>query len=274
MRFGSRALRATLLGAVLVMVSRGLAAPPPEPLTVDVDATRAIGSLEPFWASQIIHPTENPTADVRNSEFGSAFLVDWVSRHIDMKQQNNRHFEGFTFCASGYERAPAHDFMGYRTLHTKNGFHKPILNAYKLLDRLSGKLVPAAITPADSGVRAFAATSDERVSVVLVHFRHNDIKSEGESRTARLKIALPWSSETPVEIAQWCVDKNHSNAYTAYKEIGSPEKPTAEQISAVKKRMELELLKPAERTTCRDIAGVDVELSSNGVVLVEFAKMP
>jgi hypothetical protein len=30
---------------------------------IQVDATRAIGNLEPFWASQIIHPTERLLTD-------------------------------------------------------------------------------------------------------------------------------------------------------------------------------------------------------------------
>jgi xylan 1,4-beta-xylosidase len=216
---------------------------------------------------------KKPTADVRNSEYGAAFLADWVGRHIRMRRENDRTFASFTFCASGYEKPPERDFMGYRTLHTKSGFHKPILNAYTLLGKLAPELVKADTVPSGGHVSAFASRETGRVTVVVVNYQHDQIdSSKGESSAVALKIETPWPPAAKVTVSHWRIDGRHSNAYTAFKEIGSPASPTPEQIAAVKARMGLELLEPARQTDCAELGALAFELPCNAVSLVEVVR--
>jgi xylan 1,4-beta-xylosidase len=215
---------------------------------------------------------ERPTADVRNSEYGSAFLVDWVARHVRMRQENGRHFESFTFCASGYEKAPAQDFMGYRTLDTKSGFHKPILNAYKLLNKLAPELVLVKVASLEGPVSAFATRGSDRIAVLIVNYQHDQLDGRGASYPVALTVVSPWGPDVAMTLQHWRIDKTRSNAYTAYKEAGSPANPTPAQIAEVKGRMGLELLEPARQMTLADWDGLTFEMPCNAVSLIELVR--
>jgi len=43
-------------------------------------------------------------------------------------------------------------------------------------------------------------------------------------------------------VQRYRLDETHSNAYTVWKAMGSPQRPTAEQVAVLKKAGELELL--------------------------------
>lgn len=215
---------------------------------------------------------ERPTADVRNSEYGAAFLVDWVARHVRMRQENDRHFESFTFCASGYEKAPARDFMGYRTLDTKSGFHKPILNAYKLLNKMAPECVAVTTDPSDGPVSVFATRDGGRMTVLIVNYQYDQIDGNGVSYPVKLEVIPPWGPAVAVTLKHWRIDKAHGNAYTAYKKAGAPANPTPEQVAAIGSSMMLELFEPEKSLSGTQLAGFSFELPCNAVSLIEIAR--
>jgi xylan 1,4-beta-xylosidase len=221
-------------------------------------------------ASGNIGIAQKPTADVRNSEYGAAFLATWVERHVRMRQERDRHFRNFTFCASGYEAPRARDFMGLRTLDTRNGFHKPVLNAYKLLNRLAPELVPSVTSPADGPVSAFATRDGKRITVLVTHYRHDRIHGEGDPIPVKLDIAPHWPPGRTVTVQHWRIDREHSNAYTVFRELGSPKAPTPEQIATVKKGMHLELLEPVRNMDSATPVSLRFDLPPNAVSLLEF----
>jgi len=216
--------------------------------------------------------SEQPSADIRNSQYGAAFLVTWVERHIRLRQKDDRHVESFTFCASGYEKTRALDFMGYRTLDTKSGYHKPILNAYKLLSRLAPELVPCDTVQSDGHVSAFATRGASKVTVMMTHFQNDQIDSRGVPQPVLLTIASPWPPGTKVTLRHWRIDGSHSNAYTAFKAMGSPRSPTPSESDAIKKRMGLELLEPARLMTGADWSRLAFDLPCNAVSLIELVR--
>jgi xylan 1,4-beta-xylosidase len=65
------------------------------------------------------------------------------------------------------------------------------------------------------------------------------------------------------------IDENHSNAYTAWKKLGSPEWPGEEQIAAMKKQEHLERLTPdtLQRATNGRLC-LSFELPVHGVSLL------
>jgi len=191
-----------------------------------------------------------------------------------MRRENDRHFASFTFCASGYEKPPAHDFMGYRTLDTKNGFHKPLLNAYKLLHKLAPELVPVEVSSSGVSVAAFATRDAERVTVVLVNYQPDQFQNRGAGAPIRLNLTPPWAPGTRVLVRHWRIDDQHSNAYTAFKELGSPDHPTAEQIATIKQRMELEQLEPPRSLTTAALGNLTFALPCNAVSLIEVTRLP
>lgn len=213
-----------------------------------------------------------PSADIRNSEYGAAFLVSWVGQHIRLRQENDRKIEKFTFCSSGYEKIPEYDFMGYRTLHTKNGFHKPILNAYKLLNRLAPNMVKVEMTPNRNDIIAFTTGDKNRITIMAVNYQAERIDNDGPACLLNIGLVTPWKAGTNLRVKHWRIDRTHSNAYTVFKELGSPKLPNPIDIDYIKSRMDIEQLEPARRTTVKDLGNIRVTLPCNAVSLIEITK--
>ena len=215
--------------------------------------------------------SQKATADIRNSQYGAAFLAAWVERHVQMRQENDRKIEGFTFCASGYETIAASDFMGYRTLHTKNGFHKPILNAYKMLSKLDSDLISVTVNT-KSNVTAFATREKDKITILVINYQHQHPFNDGISEQISLKVKPQWAEEENVTINHWRIDERHSNAYTIFKELGSPELPDPIQIDAIQKRMDLELLESPQQMNSKETIDLKFYLPCNAVSLIELIK--
>lgn len=213
-----------------------------------------------------------PTAEVRNSEYGAAFLTSLVARHIEVRQKNDRLLDGFTFCSSGYETIPAHDFMGYRTLDTKSGFHKPILNAYKLLHRLGPELLDVQAHNTNKHISTFATKDKDKISIVVSNYQHDRIQNDGVNYPIELQIDTNWKDNTKVTITHIRIDKHHSNSYTAFKEAGSPNLPNPLQIDAIKNRMHLEELNEPILMTVKELASLKFDLPCNAVSLIEISR--
>lgn len=210
-----------------------------------------------------------PIADIRNSQYGAAFLAAWIERHIRMREENDRKIEAFTFCASGYETIPEYDFMGYRTLDTKNGFHKPILNGYKLLKKLGTELIPVQ-TKTDKHIFSFATRDENKISVVVVNYQDEHPFNDGISKMISLQVKPHWTASGNVTVKHWRIDEKHSNAYTVFKELGSPKLPDPMQIDAIKQRMDLELMETPQQIKSKDKIDLKFYLPCNSVSLIEF----
>jgi xylan 1,4-beta-xylosidase len=216
--------------------------------------------------------SSKPSADIRNSQYGAAFLTTWVERHIRMRQENDRKIESFTFCSSGYEKIAATDFMGYRTLDTKNGFHKPILNAYKLLYMLAPELVEVKTNSSNKFIKAFATSDAKRITIVVTNYQYNQINNEGVSYPVELNIETRWKPGTKVTLKHWRIDQDHSNAYTAFKKLGSPVLPNPIEIDAIKSKMEPELIEAPLAMSSDELKKIEFQLPCNAVSLIEITK--
>jgi xylan 1,4-beta-xylosidase len=213
-----------------------------------------------------------PMTVVRNSEYGAAFLTTLVAKHIKLQQENDRNIRQFTFCSSGYEKIPEHDFMGYRTFDTKSGFQKPILNAYKLLFKLAPEMVKVEKNNSNDHVSAFATCDEKRITIVVTNFQNERINNDGEAYPVSLAIESSWQKGTEVTVKHWRIDASHSNAYTAFKKLGSPALPNPLEIDAIKSRMQLELLENPKTKRIGDLKNIEFQLPCNSVSLVEITK--
>ena len=214
-----------------------------------------------------------PMTVVRNSEYGAAFLTTLVAKHIKLQQENDRNIRQFTFCSSGYEKIPEHDFMGYRTFDTKSGFHKSILNAYKLLYKMAPEMVKVEMNDSNGPISAFATHDDKRITIVVTNYQNEQINNEGEAYPVSLAIESSWKKGTEVTVRHWRIDASHSNAYTVFKKLESPLLPNPLEIDAIKSRMGLELLDNPKTERVEDLNdGIDFQLPCNSVSLVEITK--
>ena len=153
-------------------------------------------------------------------------------------------------------------FEGFRSLAT-NGIDKPVLNVFRMFGLMSGQRVSAVSTGAvgldtmlREGVRGAAdvdalATRGDRGAAVLV-WNYHDIDGPASAAETMVTMRGVPAGVHRVLLEQYRLDDTHSNAYTAWKAIGSPQHPTAEQIMALKAAGQLQLLDSPEWLEVKD----------------------
>jgi xylan 1,4-beta-xylosidase len=143
-------------------------------------------------------------------------------------------------------------FEGFRTLAT-NGVDKPILNVFRMAGLMSGERVSTSSTGQVSlddilsaGVRqapdvdAFATKADREAAVLQWNYHDDDVAAPGAS--VRITIAGIPAGVKRVLLQHYRIDDTHSNSYTVWKEMGSPQTPSAEQYARLKAAGQLQLL--------------------------------
>jgi xylan 1,4-beta-xylosidase len=142
-------------------------------------------------------------------------------------------------------------FEGFRTLAT-NGVDKPVLNVFRMAALMSGDRVATTSTSQiplndilKDGVKgspdidAFATKSASEAAVMLWNYHDDDVPAVGSEVTV-VVAGLP-AGVHRVLLEHYRIDQTHSNSYTVWKSMGSPQKPTAEQVEQLKASGQLEL---------------------------------
>jgi xylan 1,4-beta-xylosidase len=147
-------------------------------------------------------------------------------------------------------------FEGFRTLAT-NGIDKPVLNVFRMAGLMSGERVTTSSTgkvPLDdilgSGVRqapdvdALATRTERQAAVMLWNYHDDDLPAPGADVEVTIE-GIP-TGVRKVLLEHYRIDGTHSNSYTAWKAMGSPQSPTEEQYARLKEAGQLELLSSPE----------------------------
>jgi xylan 1,4-beta-xylosidase len=191
-----------------------------------------------------------PQNAYRNGPLYAAYTAAAMKGIMDLSARNRGHVEGmltwaFEFEGQGY-------FEGFRTLAT-NGVDKPILNVFRMAGLMRGERVEAASSgaiPLDAmlakGVREkpdvdVIATRDDRGVSILVWNYHDDDVAGPNAAIALSAEGLP-SGARRVLMKHYRIDANHSNAFSVWKGMGSPQEPTPEQQRRLEAAGQLQLL--------------------------------
>lgn len=173
-------------------------------------------------------------------------------------------------------------FEGFRSLST-NGIDKPILNFFRMAALMDGSRVgtgsEAAISldakmadgvAGPSDIDAMA-TANPREAAILLWNYHDDEKG-GTAAAVDIDVKGLPKSAGRIKVTHYRIDDTHSNAYTAWKAMGSPQNPSAQQIAELKTREGLELLESPYWINA-DSNGVRLhtDLPSHAVSLVQLS---
>jgi xylan 1,4-beta-xylosidase len=172
-------------------------------------------------------------------------------------------------------------FEGFRSLST-NGVDKPILNFFRMAALMKGDRVAVTSTGGTSaqaiiaqGVRGrpdidAMATTDGRTAAVLLWNYHDEEKpAPGAVVTVSVK-GLP-AMATRVRLTHYRIDDTHSNAYTVWKAMGSPQNPAPAQFAELKAKDGLQLLEsPRWLTPSNGEVDIPTELPRNAVSLMQL----
>jgi xylan 1,4-beta-xylosidase len=143
-------------------------------------------------------------------------------------------------------------FAGFREL-ASNGLDKPVLNAFRMLGMLSSQRVEATSSGqlateqvvregvrAQPEINAIATRKAHEIEVLVWNYHDDDIPSEPASIGLTIS-GLP-DGVARGSLKHFRIDSSHSNAFTAWKDSGSPQPPTADQYKKLESAGQLQLL--------------------------------
>jgi xylan 1,4-beta-xylosidase len=143
-------------------------------------------------------------------------------------------------------------FEGFRTLAT-NGVDKPVLNAFRMFGLLGSSRLAVESAGALPGaqvvkegvrgtpdVNAIATRKDREVDVLVWNY-HDDETPASAAPIDLVISGLPRDLHRSM-LEHFRIDSTHSNAYAAWRQMGSPSSPSAEQQQALESAGQLQLL--------------------------------
>ena len=192
----------------------------------------------------------------RNGTMYSSYTAACFARKYDLAEKHAVNLDGALTWAFEFEDQPY--FAGFRSL-ASNGIDKPVLNVFRMFSQMHGHRLAVhsdhAIALEEivrSGVRAqpdisgLATMDNNSVSIMLWHYHDDDLP--GPAAEITLTIAGLEAAKDSAKVEHFRIDEDHSNAFAAWKKMGSPQQPTPAQYAQLEKAGQLAVAGPPETT--------------------------
>ncbi len=207
----------------------------------------------------------------------SSYTAASFPRKLDLAERHGVNLDGALTWAFEFEDQPY--FAGFRSLAT-NGIDKPVLNVFRMFSRMDGERLkvtsPGAVALNDmlkKGVRgqadvsALAARSEKRITVLAWHYHDDDLPGAA----ADVRIVLDGAPAGVPQVVRTLIDQTHSNSFTTWLSMGSPQSPTAEQIQILEASSQLaQATDKTAVTSHRDQVEIQFSLARQAVTLLEL----
>jgi xylan 1,4-beta-xylosidase len=192
----------------------------------------------------------NPANNYRNGGLYPAYTAAAFKALFDLQDRHGVNL--ISMLSWSFEFEDKDYFEGFRSLAT-NGVDKPILNLFRMLGLMSGDRVrtrSSGAVPLDAlvsnGVRqtpdvdAFATRDSRSASVLL--WNYHDVNLPAPAEPVHVSVqGLPAEAHR-VLLQHFRIDDSHSNAYTVWQAMGSPQHPDAAQYAKLQSAGQLETL--------------------------------
>jgi xylan 1,4-beta-xylosidase len=210
---------------------------------------------------------DNPANTYRNWPLYASYTATAMKALFELQDETKVNL--IAMLSWSFEFEDKDYFEGFRTLAT-NGIDKPVLNLFRMAGLMSGERVGTTSSGqiplgdlVKTGVRqapdvdAFATKADRDAAIMVWNYHDDDLPAPATDIQVIVTGIPPGVKRVLLE--HYRIDETHSNAYTAWKNMGSPQSPTPEQYAQLKQAGQLELLTSPE--------WLDVE---NGSVSIEL----
>ena len=221
-----------------------------------------------------------PQNAYRNGTLYPTYTAVAVRSMLDLAERYKMNLQGILTWAFEFEGQPYFD--GFRTLAT-NGIDKPVLNLFRMLGLMQGDRVEVQSSGASNlneilergvervpDIDGLAAKSARNITVLV--WNYHDDQVPASDTPVKLKVAGVPAAVKRLLLRHYSIDQSHSNAYTVWQEMGSPQNPTAEQYAKLKSSGQLQ---PLDSPTWVNNEGGSVELQFSlpreAVSLVELS---
>ncbi|MGB2621539.1 MAG: hypothetical protein WA857_00610 [Candidatus Acidiferrum sp.] len=221
-----------------------------------------------------------PQNSYRNEAVFASYTAEVLNVIYDLVRRDHVNFTGAVTWSFEFEDQPY--FEGLRALAT-NGVDKPVLNAFRMFGLLGEervKFFSSAAVPVDEilrdGVRAepdingIATRKDHEIEILLWNYDDEDLPAPPANINLAIS-GLPADARRAL-LEHFRIDAAHSNSFTAWKEMGSPQSPTPAQYQQLESAGQLQLLdSPSWISVERGSAHLQFALPREGLSLVRLS---
>jgi xylan 1,4-beta-xylosidase len=196
----------------------------------------------------------NPANAYRNGPLYATYTAAAMKALFDLQDRSKVNL--LAMLSWSFEFEGKEYFEGFRTLAT-NGVDKPVLNVFRMAGLMSGERVKTSSTgqvPLDEilsmGVKqapdvdAIATKAEHEAAVMVWNYHDDDLPASGAAVHVTVS-GIPVGVKR-VLLEHYRIDDTHSNSYTVWKAMGSPQAPTAGQYARLQEAGQLELLNSPE----------------------------
>lgn len=192
----------------------------------------------------------NPSNNYRNGTLYPVYTAAAIKGLFELQDRHKVNL--ISMLSWSFEFEDKDYFEGFRSLAT-NGIDKPVMNVFRMAGLMSGDRVKTSSSGQvsldeilKSGVRqspdidAFATKSAHEAAVLLWNYHDDDLPAEGAP--VQVEVSGIPAGVHRVLLQHYRIDRDHSNAYTVWLAMGSPQNPSPEQYSKLKEAGQLQLL--------------------------------
>ena len=221
----------------------------------------------------------HPENAYRDGPLYGASVVAATPRTEELAARAGVTIEGAVTWAFEFEGEPY--FAGYRELAT-NGIAKPVLNAFRMLGKLSGDRIVAESSarlsldqvladgvsgPPDVGVTA--TRSGDAVAALVWNYHDDDVPSKGAAEASLEIVGLAHGG---YRLRHFRMDGSYSNAHANWLSMGAPQAPSADAYRQLETASELATIEPERQVAVTDgTFRLDFALPRHAVSLILLA---
>jgi xylan 1,4-beta-xylosidase len=223
------------------------------------------------WAAGSIR--DNPNLLYRNTEYYAAYVASAACKLLELADERGPRVDGMLTWAFQFEDREY--FAGLRTLST-NGIDKPVLNVFRLLSRLGGTRLALTCYPAGDGgaggtsavpdLVGIAATNESSEIQLFLASHHDDWDVRGSRKVTFRLAGLTAGRVYAVHCCR--IDDRHSNAHTAWIEMGRPQPPSDLQRTRLQEAARLVTEDLGHVSGGRDCTDLSVTMPAHSVCLL------
>jgi xylan 1,4-beta-xylosidase len=224
---------------------------------------------------------QGPALGYRNGTMYSSYTAASFARKHDLADQHGVNLEGALTWAFEFEDQPY--FAGFRQL-ASNGLDLAVINVFRMFQLMEGRRVSATSDsqiPLDEimarGVRdrpdvgVLASYAKGKLAIFVWHYHDDDVAGE-DAQVSLALTGLPKELSRNAKLTHYRIDDSHSNAYAAWKRMGSPLALNDKQYAELDKADGLETLAaPSPLKISKGKAKLEFTLPRQAVSLLVIA---
>jgi xylan 1,4-beta-xylosidase len=193
--------------------------------------------------------TSHPQNEYRLTSQYASYEAELLHGTLALAQRHHINLEGTIAWAFTFPGQPL--FAGLRSFTTRD-IDLPVLNAFRMFGLMKGERVATESTgglavgdvlessvKAQPDVNAIATRDSHRVNVLVSSY--DDDSNQSAPAEIRLRIERLPQHVSRVFLEHWGVDRDHSNAYTVWQTMGSPQNPSPGEYERLKAAGQLQL---------------------------------